>query len=194
MTVVRRYGVGAGSSLLPVPPSYYGDDLPNGDSSPWKNFPVGTEYTRTVATGHYQTWVKVADRNEDQDWHLVQGRVTIKAVKSDFTDGGSTSGTLATGVVIPSHTYVWGALIHTTVAWSGDTSAALEIGDGTDADRFNAASDPSLFATGFVYGGLPQGTNPLTADATITLTVTSTADFTNVAAGGTSYITIIYWS
>lgn len=105
----------------------------------------------------------------------------IHAELSDFTDGGGTSGTYATGVVIPKGAIVLNSLIE-IINETGASTLTCEIGDGSDADRFNASSDPSLDTVGLVSGGAPQGTALCTSDASITLTVTEGSDFGDVTA------------
>lgn len=104
---------------------------------------------------------------------------------SAFTDGGSTSGTydLTTGT-IPAGAFVLGAYLTALTGFTGDTSAVLTVGDGTDVDRYNTGT-PSVFttsATGLDLG-VPSGAEYHAAAATVTLTVTSNADFTSVSAG-----------
>lgn len=105
----------------------------------------------------------------------------IHAVLSDFTDGGGTSGTYASGVVIPKGAIVLNSMIE-IIEETGASTLTCEIGDGSDADRFNASSDPSLDTVGIVSGGAPQGTALCTSDASITLTVTEGSDFGDVTA------------
>ena len=48
---------------------------------------------------------------------------------ADFTDGGSTAGTYATGSSLPVGAVVLYSFIDVTAAYSGDSSCALQIGD-----------------------------------------------------------------
>lgn len=161
-----------------------GTAAPDGDASPWKDAPISSTYYRKVGANHTQVWLKGKNDVADSDWVVLEGRVHILLTKSLFTDSGTT-GTYATGIVIPAGVTVEPYILTTTTAWAGDTSAEFDLGDGTDADRFNSATAPSIFATGVVSGGTPSGTNPVAAAATLTATITSTADFTNVDDGVT---------
>lgn len=112
-------------------------------------------------------------------------KLTETVAYSAFTDGGSTSGTydLTVGTV-PAGATVLGAAVTAVTGFTGDTSAVITIGDGTDADRYNTGT-PSVFATAAngVSVGAPSGTTYHAAEKTVTLTVTSGSDFTSVAAG-----------
>ncbi len=114
----------------------------------------------------------------------------VPAELSDFTDGGGTSGTYASGVVVPKGAIVLNSLIDIQIE-TGASTLTCEIGDGSDADRFNASSDPSLDTVGLVSGGAPQGTALCTSDASITLTVTEGSDFGDVTA--LNFIVYIYY-
>lgn len=103
---------------------------------------------------------------------------------SQFTDGGSTVGTLDLATVIPAGAVFARSLITGITGFTGDTSATLTIGDGTDVDRYNTGT-PSLFTTASagVDLGAPSGTLFHSAVKTPKLTVTSATDFTAVVAG-----------
>lgn len=104
----------------------------------------------------------------------------IAATLTDFTDGGSTSGTYAyTAEKLPAGAIVQNSVIHIKRE-TGASTLTMEIGDGSDADRFNASSDPSLDTVGIVSGGAPQGTALCDAETSITLTVTEGSDFGDV--------------
>lgn len=103
---------------------------------------------------------------------------------SAFTDGGAAAGTYDLGISIPAGAVFARSLVTGITGFTGDTSAVLTIGDGTDVDRYNTGT-PSVFTTAAagVDVGAPSGTL-FHADAkTPKLTVTSNADFTSVAAG-----------
>ena len=111
-------------------------------------------------------------------------KITQTVTRAEFTDGGSTSGTFNLTETIPVGALVIGAALTNIVGFTGDTSAVIIVGDGTDTDRYNTGT-PSVFtsiAAGIALG-VPSGVTYHAAQKTITLTVTSAADFTNVAAG-----------
>lgn len=101
-----------------------------------------------------------------------------------FTDGGGAAGTLALGISIPAGAVFARTLVTGITGFTGDTSAALTVGDGTDVDRYNTGT-PSVFTTAAAGAdmGAPSGTLFHSTAKTPTLTVTSNADFTSVAAG-----------
>ena len=84
------------------------------------------------------------------------------------------------------------SFIDVTSAFSGDSSCTLQIGDGSDADRFNASSDPSIFAAGNILGGVPQGVQWCSASTSITLTGTGGSDWGAVASAGAMDVYLIY--
>lgn len=139
---------------------------------------------------------------DDGDLTVSSGTISVSAVSGvttmgalvkleetvsydDFTDGGSTSGTydITVGTIPAGATFLY-ATVTAVTGFAGDTSAVLTIGDGTDVDRYNT-STINVFATAAngVSAGDPSGTRYHTAAATVTLTVTSGADFTSVSAG-----------
>lgn len=119
--------------------------------------------------------------------------LTETVLKSAFTDGGSTSGTYAMAGSIPVGAILLGSKVVVNVGFSGDTSAALIIGDGSDTDRYNT-STINIFTTAAngVESGVPSGSKLITTANSPTLTVTSATDFTNVAAAGSITVSIYY--
>lgn len=119
------------------------------------------------------------------------GVITETILKSAFTDGGSTSGTKTMATQIPAGAVFEYSVVTVNAAFSGDTSAVLTIGDGSDVDRYNTGT-PSIFTTGAKEMGVPSGTRFHAAAQTVTLTVTSGADFTNVSAAGSITVSLYY--
>lgn len=112
---------------------------------------------------------------------------------TDMTDGGSTSGYIDLTEYLPVGALVVGWRFDTLVAFNGDTSATIQVGVSGDVDRFSVLTTNSVFAAGMV-GGQPQ-TNASAMVATRVqprITITSAADFTNVAAAGQGKIQIFY--
>jgi hypothetical protein len=103
---------------------------------------------------------------------------------SQFTDGGAAAGTKDLAVSIPAGAVYLQTLLTGITGFTGDTSAVIIIGDGTDTDRY-VTGTPSVFTTAAagVDAGVPSGTKFHSAAKTPTVTVTSAADFTSVAAG-----------
>lgn len=105
----------------------------------------------------------------------------------DLTDGGSTAGTLTLTDSLPAGAFVIGWEAVTATGWTGDSSATLQVGDGSDADRFSSVTTGSIFAAGTIGSQPKDGVNAYCAAATnIGITVTSGSDFTSVAAGSTT--------
>jgi hypothetical protein len=153
--------------------------------------PIGSSYWRKVAAGHVQHMVKVSDNNRADDWVVTEGLISQRVAYTDFTDGGAAAGTKALANQIPVGAEVLKTNITNVTGFTGDTSAVVIVGDGTDTDRYNTGT-PSVFTTAdSIAAGVPSGTRDHTAAATVTVTVTSAADFTNVAAGALT-ITIFY--
>jgi hypothetical protein len=103
----------------------------------------------------------------------------------DFTDGGAAVGTyVITAGTIPVGAYFLCTLLTSVTGFAGDTSAVLTVGDGTDVDRYNTGT-PDIFSTvaNGVALGDPSGVRYHAAAGTITLTVTTNADFTSVSDG-----------
>lgn len=113
-------------------------------------------------------------------------------VLADFTDGGATTGTVVLDDAIPLGAVVTQSLIDDVTGFIGDTSATLQIGDGTDVDRYNTGT-PNVFVTDpAVSAGAVSGTAFHDAAANVTLTVTSGSDFTSVTAGQLT-VTIFFY-
>lgn len=110
----------------------------------------------------------------------------------DFTDGGSTAGTLALSCSIPAGAVYQQSLLTTLVGFTGDTSAVIIVGDGSDTDRYSTGT-PSVFTTAAAGAdlGIPSGTKFHSAAKTPTITITSNADFTAVVAG--SFLITLTW-
>lgn len=112
-------------------------------------------------------------------------KIEETVARSQFTDGGATAGTytLKKGS-IPAGATVLYAAVTKIVGFTGDTSAVIVIGDGTDVDRYNTGT-PSVFTTAAdgISVGAPSGVVYHAAAKSVVLTVTSAADFTSVTAG-----------
>jgi hypothetical protein len=165
-----------------APTIWFGNEVPDGDAKPFTLAPVGSTYIQNETTPtHY---VKTTDAGRDSDWSTVAGVVAQRVVIGDFTDGGGTTGTLVLDGVIPVGALVTRVVVSDVTGFTGDTSAVLMVGDGTDDDRYNASGDIDVFTTvAALDGGIPQGTQVHTTAKSVTLTVTSAANFTAVTAG-----------
>jgi len=119
---------------------------------------------------------------------------------SDFIDGAGVSGTLALSKVIPAGSFVFGSKVKVVTGFTGDTTAVLDIGDGSDDDLFSQTTHNILAAaSNLVEGadgaaaGSERGIVPIASDATVTLTVTGASDFSLISAGR-MYVEVFYFS
>lgn len=119
---------------------------------------------------------------------------------SDFTDGGAAVGTKTLSKTIPAGSFVLGSKVTVTEGFTGDTTAVLDIGDGSDDDLFSQTTHNILAAaTNLVEGadgaaaGSERGIAVVASAATITLTVTGTSDFGLISAGK-MYVEVFYFS
>lgn len=136
------------------------------------------------------TWNRLALGGRDGGY----GCINQTFAYDDLVDGGGASGTLDLDEGIPDGAVVQQAVLHSLTGFTGDTSAVITIGDGTDVDRYNTGT-PSVFTTNAsgVALGVPSGTSWHDDAATVTVTVTSNADYTSVSAGQAT-ILVCYWT
>lgn len=151
-----------------------------------KHFKVTQIISSTVVRGRFLT--------DGEKARLVTYKQTVAVAQ--FTDGGSTSGTLALDCSIPAGAVFVQSMIKGVVGFAGDTTATIIIGDGTDTDRYNTGT-PSVFATASdgVDLGVPSGTKFHSTAKTPTVTITGTADFTSIVtnAQGQAEITLMWY-
>jgi len=155
---------------------------PDGDLAPFSTAPIGSLYMYE-ATGGGRLYIKVKDDNTDNDWYTTQGYVAQAFSYTDMTDS-TTTGTLVLDGTIPAGAVVTSCELWDVVKWDNDTSAVIQVGDGSDADRYMTGT-PDIFQTvGYLTLGAVSGTAyHATAVSTITVTVTTASDFTSVNAG-----------
>jgi len=121
--------------------------------------------------------------------NVVQETVT----RAMFTDGGAAVGTYKMTASVPVGAVAIRTMLTNITGFTGDTSAVITVGDGTDVDRYNTGT-PSVFTTATaVDGGVASGTVYHSAAKTPVLTVTSATDFTAVTAGAVT-VTILYYT
>ena len=102
---------------------------------------------------------------------------------SQFTDGGGASGTYTCQFTLPVDFFISQIAVVNVTGFTGDVSATLTVGDGSDVDRLNTGT-PSVFTT--IAGldmGIPSGVQSIVTAFRPVLTVTTNADFTSVTAG-----------
>jgi hypothetical protein len=129
----------------------------------------------------------------DDDWgspgfNVISQRITY----SQFTDGGSTAGTKVLNEGIPEGAWVLRSKLRNLTGFSGNVSATIQIGDGTDADRYSTGTPDVFSSLDAADVGAPSGTQ-IHADAkSVTVTITSSSDWGLVTAGAVT-VDILYW-
>ncbi len=122
---------------------------------------------------------------------------TVKAYQEtfafgDMTDGGGATGTFDLSVSIPEGAIVIQSFIDAVTGFAGDTSATYQLGDDTDADRYNTGT-PDVFATAdHISAGAVSGTAYHSSAKTPKVTITSGSAFASVTAGQMT-VTIFYY-
>ena len=167
----------------PMPTHWQGTNAVDGDASDFAMAAPGSTYTRSDLTNQKAyTFTKQKNDALDLDWGGLMC-IAERVTRSQFTDGGAAAGTYALKTQIPVGAFVLRTLVQDVTGFTGNTSATLIIGDGTDTDRYNTGT-PSVFTTANqIVMGAPSGTLEHTAAATVTLTVTGNSDFTAINAG-----------
>lgn len=160
------------------------------------SLPVYTDPTVAIASNDATDTSQVGER----DWRRISlggrggGLCGLNQTWNywEMTDGGGNSGTLVLDETIPDASYVLYAVLHTLTGFTGDVSAVIQIGDGVDVDRYNTGT-PNVFVSdpSGVDLGVPSGTQKHSASASVTVTITTNADFTSVN-GGKATIIIVY--
>lgn len=93
-------------------------------------------------------------------------------------------GTFQLEHTIPAGAFIVGCRVHVVSGFTGDTTAVLAIGDGTDADRFmTGAPDVFTAAQAGIELGAVSGAPFLTAAVRPTITIQPGSDWASVAAG-----------
>ncbi len=185
--VIPEIATGRESGTLgALPRMWVGPDAVDGDAGEWIEAPVGSIYVQKDVTYQLaQTWQKIKADGANNDWLPIGnvGVITETVARSAFTDGGSTSGTYALKTQVPAGAFVERCFLVDVTGFTGDTSAVIIVGDGTDTDRYNTGT-PSVYTTATALDlGAVSGTAIHTAAKTVTITITSAADFTSVTAG-----------
>jgi hypothetical protein len=158
----------------------------DGDASPFAGCAAGTVYAKLDRTNkRTYFYEKRKEDNLDNDWgplggvHCISQTVTY----SQFTDGGSTAGTKVLIETIPLGAFYLRTLVCDVTGFTGNVSATITVGDGSDVDRYNTGT-PSVFTTDTsIDMGAPSGTTYHDAAATVTITITSNSDWGLVTAG-----------
>ena len=168
-----------------LPIHWCGTKAVDGDATEFAKVGKGSTYTRLDLTNKQilGTYTKLKEDSRDDDWVEGLGCVTETVAYTDFTDGGSTSGTYTLSKQVPSGAYIQRTTIINVTGFAGDTSATIQIGDGVDVDRFNTGT-PNVFAdAAAVSAGVISGAALITEATNVVLTITSGSDWGAVTAG-----------
>lgn len=117
------------------------------------------------------------------DGHMVECLSTGVLDHASFTDGGAAIGSIDSGVDLPADALVLGRTVRVTEGFAGDTTAVIEVGDGTDHDRFGPATDESVLAIAELGSNEIQGNNFCAAATSVHVRVTGGADWGSITAG-----------
>ena len=116
---------------------------------------------------------------------------------ADFTDGGSTAGTYTCARKLPKGALVVATAINVLGKFLGDVSAELILGDGSDTDRWNGATNYDVFTAAgeqadcpFDPGDAGDGVLYCAAETSVVLTITTSSDFTLAVTNGTGSIRV----
>lgn len=176
--------MGQSGTAGPKPTEWYETIALDGTAGYALAVPPGTARFRTDPTNALAQLpvYKLKSTGVNNDWAGL-GCIAETIPYTAFTDGGSTSGTYAMKMTIPAGAFVVQTLLQDVTGFTGDTSAVVIVGDGTDTDRYNTGT-PSLFTTAVaIAAGVPSGTKEHLTEKTVTVTVTSASDWGLVTAG-----------
>jgi len=120
---------------------------------------------------------------------------------ADFTDGGSTAGTLNLTQKIPAGSFVIGSKVTVKTGFTGDTSCVLDVGNSSDDDAYSytthniytAANNLVEGADSKTGGAHGTGMVPTASETTVKLTATSASDWGDVS-GGDMLVEVFYLS
>lgn len=175
------------------PEMLWGSATPNAAEGPWKQAAEGSLYVRKNGN-QKELWQKVEESGRSSDWLLIAGSISKRLVKADFTDS-TTTGTYEFTEEIPIGALATYSTVSDVVAFSGDTTAVVTIGDNAgspDVDRYNTGT-PSVFATiAQLSVGAVSGTAYHAAAVKPRVIITAATDFTATSALGALTVKINY--
>lgn len=122
---------------------------------------------------------------KDQASLVAMNKITATVGYADFTDGEGAAGTYTLTETIPQGAVVYAAVLEPALTgFAGDTSATIQVGDGTDVDRYSTGT-PDVFSdvAGGMALGAVSGTAYHAAAKAPVITITVDSDWTSVTAG-----------
>jgi hypothetical protein len=109
------------------------------------------------------------------------GKITQDILYSDFTDGGSTAGTLTMTPVLPEGAFVIGTKVTIRTAFTG--TVTLKAGKSSGEDEFTDGTTVSIGTADVVGESAEDPLEYLAADTTVYLYAAHSSDWTSVVAG-----------
>lgn len=121
-------------------------------------------------------------------------RISRTFLKSDMTNGGGTTGFIDFLAAIPPGSIILGWVAETTVGFTGDTTATIQVGVAGAVGDYSADTAQSVFAAGTVAAASIVANSGKRGNALVTprVTVTGTASFAAIAAGAATKVTVLY--
>lgn len=168
----------------PKPTDWFGTNAIDGDAGDFVQVGPGSSHIKRDLTNNLANLpvYKLKADKHDNDYGGIQ-LIRETVTRAMFTDGGSAAGTYDLKTQIPQGALVIAAWVQDLTGFTGNTSATLTIGDGSDVDRYNTGT-PSVFTTANALAmGVPSGALVHIAAVTPRLTVTGNSDFTAITAG-----------
>jgi hypothetical protein len=184
-----------GQSLNGGAPGMWADTAAvDGDRPPWRRAPLGSVYLKRVSSNQQEWLQKVKDDGRNDDWVIVQGIVCQHLELADFTDGGGATGTLILNATIPAGAVFVRYTLTNLTDFVGSSTVEFDLGDGSDADRYNSTTAPSLATTAVQLDpGAASGTAiHATAVTALTATITDDSDFGDLSSGSVT-VTFFYY-
>lgn len=177
-----------------APGFWMGEGAVDGDRGDWLRAPIGSIYWRRVTDHQQEQLIKVKHDGRNDDWVIAQGIICQFLELADFTDGESTTGTCVLDAVIPAGAVFLRYTLTNLTDFVGSTQVDFDLGDGTDADRYNPTTAPRLDATAVqIDGGAPSGLIiHATAVDALTATITDDSDFGDISSGSVCLTAFYY--
>lgn len=154
----------------------------DGDRPPWSRAPRGARFQKIVTVNQTEWYEKIKDDTRNDDWVLDRGTISQYVDYTDFTDGGGATGTLVLTATIPIGAIVTRCFLVNNSDATGVSTLTIQVGDGTDADRYTTGTPSVATAANILDLGVPSGTAVHVASKSVTVTLTEDDDFADVTA------------
>jgi len=145
---------------------------------------------KAIADGAFQADATTRALFADAIWTVAKLAVPKVNVISqqvaigDFTDNEDATGYVDLATQLPKGAVPLATKFVVTTGFTGDTTATVQAGVSGDLDRFTEQTDQSVLAAGTVGSTPPADCcDGIGAAQTIRITVTGSADFSNISAG-----------